>query len=78
MLGYGVIINIILAVLNMIPVRRWTKQDRVLTSSGGEQYCSWKGTVRRLLGLFAFGILGRIISPIIGPLLYWLLGENIF
>ncbi len=82
MFGYGVIINVILAVLNLIPIPPldgsrivyWLLPDK----QGAAYYRLERYGMLIILALFGFGILGRMISPIIGPLLFWLLGANIF
>ena len=80
MLVYGVIINVVLAVLNMIPIPPldgsrvvyWLLPDKQASAYYRlEQYGMFI-----LIGLLAFGILGRIISPIIWPIVSLLLGEN--
>jgi Zn-dependent protease len=81
MLGYGVIINVVLAVLNMIPippldgsrVAYWLLPDKYAAAYYRlEPY----GMVILML-MIALGVLGRIISPIIRPILALLLGEDI-
>lgn len=80
MLGYGVIINVVLAVLNMLPIPPldgsrvvyWLLPDRQ-----GELYYRLEpfGTIILLL-LIGMGILGRIIGPIISPIISFLLGNG--
>ncbi len=81
MLGYGIIINIVLAVLNLIPIPPldgsrvvyWILPERQASAYYRlEPY----GTLI-LLALIGFGILGRILTPIIRPILTLLLGGDI-
>jgi Zn-dependent protease len=82
MLGYGVVINVVLAVLNMIPVPPldgsrivyWLLPDR----QAAAYYRLERFGMLILLALLGTGIIGRIITPIIRPILFLLLGENIF
>jgi len=81
MLGYGVLINVVLAVLNMIPIPPldgsrvvyWILPDRYAAA-----YYRLEpfGTII-LLMLIMFGILGKIIGPIIEPIVTLLLGQKI-
>jgi Zn-dependent protease len=81
MLGYGIIINVVLAVLNLIPIPPldgsrvvyWLLPERQASAYYRlEPY----GTLI-LLALIGFGILGRILTPIIRPILTLLLGGDI-
>jgi Zn-dependent protease len=81
MFAYGVIINVVLAVLNMIPippldgsrVMYWLLPDKQASAYYRlEPY----GMIVLLL-LLGLGVLGRIIGPVIRPILSLLLGEDI-
>jgi Zn-dependent protease len=81
MLGYGIIINVVLAVLNLIPIPPldgsrvvyWLLPERQASAYYRlEPY----GTLI-LLALIGFGILGQILTPIIRPILTLLLGGDI-
>jgi Zn-dependent protease len=81
MFGYGIIINVVLAVLNMIPIPPldgsrvvyWLLPDRQASIYYRlEPY----GTLILML-LIGLGVLGRIMSPVIRPLLALLLGGDI-
>ena len=82
MLGYGVIVNVVLAVLNMIPVPPldgsrivyWLLPDR----QAAAYYRLERFGMLILLALLGTGIIARVITPIIRPILFFLLGENIF
>ncbi len=82
MLGYGVVINVVLAVLNMIPVPPldgsrivyWLLPDR----QAAAYYRLERFGMLILLALLGTGIIGRIITPIIRPILLLLLGQDIF
>ena len=82
MFGYGVIINVVLAVLNMIPVPPldgsrivyWLLPDR----QAAAYYRLERFGMLILLVLLGTGIIARLITPIMRPILFLLLGENIF
>ena len=82
MLQYGVVINVVLAVLNMIPVPPldgsrivyWLLPDR----QAAAYYRLERFGMAILLALLATGIIGRVLTPIIRPILVLLLGEDIF
>jgi Zn-dependent protease len=82
MLVYGIIINVVLAVLNLIPIPPldgsrvvyWLLPDKQATS----YYRLEPYGMFIILALFAFGFLGRIMTPIVSFLLTLLLGEKIF
>lgn len=82
MLGYGVVINVVLAVLNMIPIPPldgsrvvyWMLPDRQASLYYRlEPY----GTLV-LMALIMMGVLGKIMTPVIRPLLSLLLGDGGF
>jgi Zn-dependent protease len=82
MLGYGIIINVVLAVLNMIPIPPldgsrvvyWLLPARLASVYYRlEPY----GTFL-LMGLIMLGVLGKIMTPLIRPLLGLLLGNGGF
>lgn len=82
MLGYGIIINVVLAVLNLIPippldgsrVAYWLLPHRQAAAYYRlEPY----GTFI-LMALIMLGVLGRLITPIIKPILALLLGDGGF
>lgn len=81
MFGYGVIINVVLAVLNMIPIPPldgsrvvyWLLPDK----QAAAYYRLEPYGMIVLMALLAFGVLGRIIGPIIQPILSLLLGADI-
>jgi len=81
MLGYGVVINIVLAVLNMIPIPPldgsrvvyWLLPDKpAAVYYRLEPY----GTLI-LMALIMFGALGKIMTPVLRPILSLLLGGDI-
>jgi Zn-dependent protease len=82
MLGYGVIINVVLAVLNLIPIPPldgsrivyWLLPDKL---AGAYYQLERYGMIILMLLIFA-GILGRIMTPVIRPLLGLLLGDGGF
>jgi Zn-dependent protease len=81
MLGYGVIINIVLAVLNMIPIPPLDGSRVVywlLPSKPAAVYYRLEpyGTLI-LMALILFGVLGKIMMPILRPILSLLLGGDI-
>jgi len=81
MFGYGVIINVVLAVLNMIPIPPldgsrvvyWLLPDRQASLF----YRLEPYGMLLLMLLIGLGVLGRIMTPIIRPLLTLLLGGDI-
>ena len=81
MLGYGIIINVVLAVLNMIPIPPldgsrvvyWLLPER----QAAVYYRLEPYGTFILMGLIMLGVLGRIIGPIIQPILTLLLGAAI-
>jgi Zn-dependent protease len=81
MFGYGVIINVVLAVLNMIPIPPldgsrvvyWLLPDK----QAAVYYRLERYGMFLILALFGFGLLGRVIGPIIRPILSLLLGGDI-
>jgi Zn-dependent protease len=81
MLFYGVLINIVLAVLNLIPippldgsrVAYWLLPDK----QAALYYRLEPYGMFIILGLFGLGILGKMMTPIVGFLIYLLLGEKI-
>jgi len=81
MLGYGVIINIVLAVLNMIPIPPLDGSRVVywlLPNKPAAIYYRLEpyGTLI-LMGLIMLGVLGKIMTPILRPILSLLLGGDI-
>jgi len=82
MLGYGIIINVVLAVLNLIPIPPLDGSRIVywvLPPKPAAAYYRIEpyGTLI-LMMLIMFGVLGRIMMPIIRPLLGLLLGDGGF
>lgn len=80
MLGYGVIMNVVLAVLNMIPIPPLDGSRLVywlLPERFGRAYYRLEpfGTMI-LLMLIAIGALGRIIWPIVRPVISFLIGDG--
>jgi Zn-dependent protease len=81
MFGFGVIINVALAVLNLIPIPPldgsrivyWVLPDK----QAAAYYRLERYGIIILLLLMATNILGRIILPIINPIVTLLLGGNI-
>jgi Zn-dependent protease len=81
MFVYGVIINVVLAVLNMIPIPPldgsrvvyWLLPDK----QAAAYYRLEPYGMIVLMALLAFGVLGRIIGPIIQPIISLLLGADI-
>lgn len=81
-LVYGVIINVVLAVLNMIPIPPldgsrvvyWLLPDKPARA----YYQLERYGIFILMGLIMFGVLGRIMTPILRPILSFLLGGDIF
>jgi Zn-dependent protease len=81
MFGYGVIINVVLGVLNLIPVPPLDGSRVVYWLLPDKQAAAYYrlepyGMVILML-LIMFGVLGRIISPIIRPIISLLLGGDI-
>jgi len=81
MLGYGVIINIVLAVLNLIPIPPLDGSRVVywlLPSKPAAVYYRLEpyGTLI-LMALIMLGVLGKIMTPILRPILSLLLGGDI-
>ena len=81
MLGYGVIINVALAVLNMIPIPPLDGSRLlywILPNKFAAVYYRLEpfGMII-LLALMIFGVLGDIILPIIEPILTLLLGQAV-
>src|SRR3990172_4055300 len=82
MLGYGVIVNVVLAVLNMIPVPP-LDGSRILYCLLPDRQAAAYYRLERfgmliLLALLGTGIIARVITPIIRPILFLLLGQDIF
>jgi Zn-dependent protease len=82
MLGYGIIINVVLAVLNMIPIPPLDGSRVVYWLLPARQAAVYYrlepyGTFI-LMGLIMLGVLGKIMMPIIRPLLGLLLGNGGF
>ena len=81
MFGYGVLINVVLAVLNMIPIPPLDGSRVVYWLLPDKQAAAYYRLERYglliILALFGLGILGRVISPIIQPILSILLGGDI-
>ncbi|MGE5174089.1 MAG: site-2 protease family protein [Betaproteobacteria bacterium] len=81
MLGYGVLINVALAILNMIPIPPldgsrivyWMLPNKLASA----YYRLEPYGMLILMALLAFNILGYIVWPIVQPMLYLLLGEDI-
>ena len=79
MLGYGVLINVLLAILNMIPIPPldgsrvvyWVLPNKFAAA----YYRLEPFGMIILLALMMFGVLGKIIEPIIEPILSALLGQ---
>ena len=81
MLGYGVVINVVLAVLNMIPIPPLDGSRVVYWLMPDKQAAAYYrlepyGTLILML-LIALGVLGRIMTPVIRPILTLLLGGDI-
>jgi len=80
MLGYGIIINVVLAVLNMIPIPPLDGSRVVYWLLPARQSAVYYrlepyGTFI-LMGLIMLGVLGKIMTPLIRPLLGLLLGNG--
>ena len=82
MLLYGIMINVVLSVLNMIPIPPLDGSRVVYWLLPDKQAASYYRLepygMFIILGLFAFGALGKIMSPIVGFILTLLLGEKIY
>jgi Zn-dependent protease len=81
MLGYGVIINVVLAVLNLIPIPPLDGSRVVywlLPAKPAAVYYRLEpyGTLI-LMGLILLGVLGKLMTPILRPILSLLLGGDI-
>ncbi len=79
MFGYGVVINVVLAVLNMIPIPPLDGSRVVYWLLPNRQAAAYYrlepyGTLILML-LIGLGVLGRIMGPIIRPILNLLLGD---
>jgi len=82
MLSYGILINVVLAVLNMIPIppldgsrlAYWLLPDKFAAA----YYRLEPFGLFIILALLASGALGWIIWPVIEPILNLLLGQKIF
>ena len=82
MLGYGIMINVVLAVLNMIPIPPLDGSRVVywlLPAKAATAYYQLEryGIIILMLLMFS-GILGKIMMPIIRPLIGFLLGNGGF
>ena len=82
MLGYGVIINVVLAVLNLVPIPPLDGSRVVYWFLPNRQAALYYrlepyGTLV-LMALIMFGFLGKTITPVIRPLLMLLLGDGGF
>lgn len=81
MLGYGVVINVALAILNLIPIPPldgsrilyWVLPDKLASI----YYRFERFGMLIIMALFAFNILGYLIWPILEPILYGLLGKDV-
>jgi Zn-dependent protease len=81
MLGYGVMINVVLAILNLVPIPPldgsrvvyWLLPDKAAAA----YYRLERYGLFIILALAGFGILGSIITPVIRPILSLLLGGDI-
>jgi len=81
MLGYGVMINVVLAILNLVPIPPldgsrvvyWLLPDKAAAA----YYRLERYGMLILLALVGFGLLGYIITPVIRPILSLLLGGDI-
>ncbi|HAS54573.1 MAG TPA: site-2 protease family protein [Nitrospiraceae bacterium] len=79
MLAYGVVINVVLAVLNMIPIPPLDGSRVVLWLLPPRQAMAYNQLERYgmfiLLALFATGALNWIVHPLVRPLIRLLLGD---
>jgi Zn-dependent protease len=79
---YGVIINVFLAVLNLIPIPPLDGSRIVYWILPEKQAAVYYrlepyGFIV-ILALFALNILGKIIIPIAGPVIHVLVGQRLF
>jgi Zn-dependent protease len=81
MFGYGVVINVVLAVLNLIPIPPLDGSRVVYWLLPHRQAAAFYRLERYgmliLMLLIGLGVLGRIMTPIIRPILSLLLGGDI-
>jgi Zn-dependent protease len=81
MLGYGIVINVALAVLNMIPIPPLDGSRIVYWMLPDKQAAAYYRLERYgiliLILLLYTNILGRIIMPVLRPILTLLLGGDI-
>ena len=81
MLGYGVLINVGLAILNMVPIPPLDGSRIVYwllpAHLASAYYRLEPYGMLILMALFVFNILGYLIWPIVQPALYFLLGNDI-
>jgi len=81
MFGYGVIINVVLAILNLIPIPPLDGSRVVYWLLPHRQAAAYYRMepygMLILMLLIGLGVLGRIITPIVRPILMLLLGGDI-
>jgi Zn-dependent protease len=81
MFGYGVLINVVLAVLNMIPIPPLDGSRVVYWLLPSRQAAVYNRLERYgmliILALFAFNLIGPIITLVIRPILSLLLGGDV-